>query len=101
MRVSLRGLPRASAGSNSYSYDAVLEWVSIYWFSRAGPAASVRIYYEMAGGNGSNDQILRGTGGGSVPVGLSYFPREVFHVPKSCVSLVPSLRSLGSCESVS
>ncbi|KAI0080357.1 hypothetical protein K474DRAFT_1682735 [Panus rudis PR-1116 ss-1] len=24
----------------------ILEWVSIYWFSKAGPAASVRIYYE-------------------------------------------------------
>ncbi|KAH9018198.1 alpha/beta-hydrolase [Lactarius deliciosus] len=26
--------------------DEVLTWISIYWFSRAGPAASVRIYYE-------------------------------------------------------
>ncbi|KAJ7282424.1 hypothetical protein C8J57DRAFT_1554332, partial [Mycena rebaudengoi] len=22
-------------------------WISIYWFSRAGPAASLRIYYEI------------------------------------------------------
>ncbi|KAH9169976.1 Alpha/Beta hydrolase protein [Lactarius sanguifluus] len=28
--------------------SVVLTWVSIYWFSRAGPAASVRIYYEYA-----------------------------------------------------
>jgi hypothetical protein len=26
---------------------AVLTWGSIYWFSRAGPPASVRIYYEL------------------------------------------------------
>ncbi|OCH90462.1 alpha/beta-hydrolase [Obba rivulosa] len=28
--------------------DDVLAWVSIYWFSRAGPAASVRIYCEVS-----------------------------------------------------
>lgn len=27
------------------------EWVSLYWFSRAGPAASVRIYHEMFQGD--------------------------------------------------
>ena len=26
--------------------DEILTWVSIYWFSTAGPAANVRIYYE-------------------------------------------------------
>lgn len=26
--------------------DEVCEWVSLYWFSRAGPAASVVIYHE-------------------------------------------------------
>ena len=26
--------------------DELLTWVSIYWFFTAGPAASVRIYYE-------------------------------------------------------
>lgn len=26
--------------------DEVCEWVSLYWFSRAGPAASVMIYHE-------------------------------------------------------
>ncbi|KAI9428652.1 hypothetical protein BJY52DRAFT_1084404, partial [Lactarius psammicola] len=26
----------------------VLTWVSTYWFPRAGPAASTRIYYEFA-----------------------------------------------------
>ncbi|KAL1950123.1 hypothetical protein VTO73DRAFT_5246 [Trametes versicolor] len=64
--------------------DEVLEWVSIYWFSRAGPAASVRIYYEMTGGHGKSEEALAWMGkvAGPVPVGLSYFPRELFHVPK-------------------
>ena len=29
-----------------WTEDEILTWVSIYWFSTAGPAASVRIYYE-------------------------------------------------------
>jgi len=35
--------------SDAYPWtdDEVLTWISIYWFSRAGPAASVRIYYEL------------------------------------------------------
>ena len=30
----------------AWTEDEILTWVSIYWFSTAGPAASVRIYYE-------------------------------------------------------
>lgn len=30
----------------AWTEEEVLTWVSIYWFSKAGPAASVRIYYE-------------------------------------------------------
>lgn len=35
--------------TDSYPWtdDEILTWVSIYWFSTAGPAASVRIYYEV------------------------------------------------------
>jgi hypothetical protein len=34
--------------TDSYAWtdDEILTWVSIYWFSTAGPAASQRIYYE-------------------------------------------------------
>lgn len=31
-----------------WTEDEILTWVSIYWFSTAGPAASVRIYYEAS-----------------------------------------------------
>lgn len=30
-----------------WTEDEILTWISIYWFSTAGPAASQRIYYEM------------------------------------------------------
>ncbi|KAI0643068.1 alpha/beta-hydrolase [Trametes meyenii] len=71
--------------SDSYPWtdDEVLEWVSIYWFSRAGPAASLRIYYEMAGGSsGLEKSAAKGAKWTSVPLGLSYFPQELFHLPK-------------------
>ena len=58
----------------------VLTWISIYWFSRAGPAASVRIYYEMTGG-GTHDTD-EGTKWMSVPIGASYFPVEIYQFPK-------------------
>ncbi|KAH9974906.1 alpha/beta-hydrolase [Lactifluus volemus] len=43
--------------SYPWSDDEVLTWVSIYWFSRAGPAASVQIYYELQ--NPTRRSLLR------------------------------------------
>ena len=63
----------------------VLTWVSIYWFSRAGPAASVRIYYELAL-TGEVISFPKTT----VPVGLSYFPKDIVQFPKACVPMRPS-----------
>ncbi|KAH9037768.1 Alpha/Beta hydrolase protein [Lactarius hengduanensis] len=55
--------------------DEVLTWISIYWFSRAGPAASVRIYYEIG------DAVV-GFPKTTIPVGLSFFPKELARFPK-------------------
>ncbi|KAH9037741.1 hypothetical protein EDB84DRAFT_1560494 [Lactarius hengduanensis] len=52
-------------------------WVSIYWFSRAGSAASVRIYYELAQ-VGQVVSFPKTT----VPVGLSYFPKDLVQFPR-------------------
>ncbi|KAI1795656.1 epoxide hydrolase [Ganoderma leucocontextum] len=60
--------------------DEVLEWVSIYWFSRAGPTASTRIYYEMT--NGGAPATAPRPGWTSVPLGVSYFPAELVRLPK-------------------
>jgi len=56
---------------------SVLTWVSIYWYSTAGPAASVRIYYEKVHG----PSIMKDTPG--IPHGYSYFPLEIHIVPRS------------------
>ena len=61
----------------------VLEWVSVYWFSRSGPTAAGRIYYEMTGG-GTRD-YFEGTKWTSTPLGVSYFPGEIVRLPKSYV----------------
>ncbi|KAH8982019.1 Alpha/Beta hydrolase protein [Lactarius akahatsu] len=63
--------------TDSYPWtdDEVLTWISIYWFSRAGPAASVRIYYEIG------DAVV-GFPKTTIPVGLSFFPKELARFPK-------------------
>ncbi|KAI0629864.1 alpha/beta-hydrolase [Trametes polyzona] len=69
--------------------DEVIEWISVYWFSRAGPAATLRIYYEMSGGvvTPSFGTLPKMT----VPVGASYFPREILQTPKSWSHLLGKL----------
>ena len=54
--------------------------MSIYWFSVSGPAASVRIYYEYM--NTGQPITLPTT---TVPVGMSFFPKEVMKFPRAYV----------------
>ncbi|KAH9018196.1 alpha/beta-hydrolase [Lactarius deliciosus] len=69
------------AWSDAYPWtdDEVLTWISIYWFSRAGPAASIRIYYEYAHLDNPKRARFPET---SVLVGFSFFPKEVMQVPR-------------------
>ncbi|CAL1713455.1 unnamed protein product [Somion occarium] len=55
--------------------DEVLTWISIYWFSRAGPAASLRIYYEFGTEEGQADWAKLKSP--TIPFGLSYFAKEL------------------------
>jgi len=66
--------------TDSYPWtdEEVLTWMSIYWFSRAGPAASVRIYREI--------NFMEALGGQvTVPVGISYFPKELGQSPRAFI----------------
>ncbi|KAH8077246.1 alpha/beta-hydrolase [Cristinia sonorae] len=67
------------AWSDDYPWtdDEVLAWVSIYWFSRAGPAASFKIYYE-----GYHNPSVSRPSRSTTPFGISYFPNELFYTPK-------------------
>ncbi|KAF8631039.1 hypothetical protein AX15_002647 [Amanita polypyramis BW_CC] len=55
--------------------DEVLTWISIYWFSRAGPAASLRIYYEIS------ESVLE-MEMPTIPLGYSCFPKELVMLPR-------------------
>lgn len=64
--------------------DETLTWVSIYWFSTAGPNAHIRIYYE-ASHNPTKEVPSRERASewvGSVKLGLAHFPNEITVVPR-------------------
>ncbi|KAL1595331.1 hypothetical protein SLS60_010022 [Paraconiothyrium brasiliense] len=66
--------------------DEVLTWISIYLFSEAGPDASIRLYYDIvnpaASGrlDGKFESFMKYN---TIPLGLSYFPKDVIVVPSS------------------
>ena len=62
-------------------YLSVLTWVSIYWFSRAGPVASCRIYYESLKANDTRDTTVP-----TIPKGISFFPKELVNLPRAYVT---------------
>ncbi|KAJ7600258.1 Alpha/Beta hydrolase protein [Mycena floridula] len=64
--------------------DEVLTWVSIYYFSRDGPAASLRIYYEVFQA-GEVVGPYKWTNKSTIPVGTSLFPKELIHAPLSLI----------------
>ena len=63
----------------------MLTWVSIYWFSRAGPTAAIRIYYEIVKTGG-----FLAPPRPTIPMGVSYFPKELFPAPRTSVVLSSS-----------
>ena len=71
----------------------VLTWVSIYWFSRSGPAASLRIYYEAARTSEwvPSSQVLPP----HVPVGISIFPKELVVLPNTWIRTLANIVFIG------
>jgi pimeloyl-ACP methyl ester carboxylesterase len=65
--------------------DEILTWISIYWFSTAGPGASVRTYFEAHnpskefGGLATDKAFWAWT---KVPLGITQFPKDVIGIPK-------------------
>ncbi|KAI1425352.1 microsomal epoxide hydrolase [Xylaria sp. FL1777] len=68
-----------------WTEDEVCTWISIYWFSTAGPRASVQLYYEtrhaMSSGVASTLDDL--SAWQDVKIGLAHFPRDVMVLPGS------------------
>ncbi|KAK7439024.1 hypothetical protein VKT23_017730 [Stygiomarasmius scandens] len=61
--------------------DEVLTWISIYFFSKAGPTASLRIYYETVHGKEDAFGMSGGLPTPSIPMGISKFPKELYITP--------------------
>lgn len=67
--------------------DEILTWISIYQFSKAGPAASLRIYYEAK--HSQVDEYAQGVA--YVPdvlLGVSLFPKDVVVPPRRWAKLL-------------
>jgi len=73
--------------SYPWTEDEICTWISIYWFSTAGPAASVRIYYEAT--HTWNDPVRKITRDRTcryiphVKLGLSHNPKELRVLPST------------------
>lgn len=69
----------------TWTEDEILTFVSIYWFSRAGPASSVRIYYEAAHTESHSDVTYTTLQKyvAHVKLGIAHFPQEISVVPHS------------------
>jgi hypothetical protein len=65
--------------------EEVLTWVSIYWFSTAGPAASARTYHEATHPlpTATMSAFTLREWIPTVKLGLSYFPKDIRVVPKT------------------
>ena len=63
--------------------DEILTWVSIYYFSRAGPAASLRIYYEAIHNPQAVSRDRTQQWIGKVKLGLCFSPKELTVLPKT------------------
>jgi len=72
-----------------FTDDEICTWISIYWFSTAGPAANVRIYYESTHKwNDPKNKVTRERVGewiDHVKIGYSHQPKELRVIPKTWI----------------
>ncbi|KAH7030763.1 microsomal epoxide hydrolase [Microdochium trichocladiopsis] len=76
-----------------WTHDEICTWISIYWFSTAGPQASVRRYYEFRQNSApkagaerrtfSHKELAKPLKDNRVKIGLSHFPRDLCVLPSS------------------
>jgi hypothetical protein len=77
------------ADAYPWTDDEICTWISIYWFSVAGPAASVRIYYETVhnvdGRPDKLDHAKMQSWSPGVKLGFSHFPMDLMVLPSTWV----------------
>jgi hypothetical protein len=69
----------------AWTDDEILTWISIYWFSEPGPGASGMIYNQAVSGlsAGGKLPITKLKSWVTMPLGLSFFPKEIANMPES------------------
>jgi pimeloyl-ACP methyl ester carboxylesterase len=69
--------------SDNYPYTdyEICKWVSIYWFSRPGPAATLHIYYESFRAQDPAAKNIHNCYLKDIKIGSSQFPRDLFVMP--------------------
>lgn len=65
-----------------WSDEEILTWISIYYFSKPGVAATVRIYYEETSRK-PLDRFKESAQYTDVPLGVAFFPKELGSLPKA------------------
>lgn len=63
--------------------DEILTWVSIYYFSTAGPAASLNLYYEMEHGADGTAFDKAKKYISDVPLGVARFEKDLILLPRA------------------
>lgn len=76
--------------------DEILTWISIYYFSTAGPAASGFIYYEVSNDKKWNLSNLQGYV--DKPLGFTYFPKELANLPRDWLRGMGKVVWVGDAE---
>ncbi|KAK1225920.1 hypothetical protein PQX77_011117 [Marasmius sp. AFHP31] len=76
------------AWTDAYAWedDEILTWISIYWFSRSGPTATIRTYYEAAQMRAAMDKAQTPPPKITIPSGVSFFPKEILKSPLSWIT---------------
>jgi hypothetical protein len=64
----------------NWTDDEILTWVSIHYFSAAGPAAANALYYEIE--HREPGAFLAAQAYVGVPLGISRFPKDLILLPK-------------------
>ena len=65
------------------SFSLVSTWISIYWFSGDGPAATARTYYEVEQMGREETTANPQKRASTVPAGASFFPKDIMTGPLS------------------
>ncbi|KAI0506880.1 microsomal epoxide hydrolase [Xylaria bambusicola] len=69
--------------SYPWTEDEVCTWISIYWFSKAGPRAAHQLYYEVKHAKATDTTTTLEQLGEwqDLKIGLSHFPKDVIILP--------------------